>query len=137
MAYAVTELVGIGPGYARRLAAANILTAEQLLALAATPDGRRSLSTTTGVREDLLLDWAHQADLLRLDGVAAGYVELLVRVGVSSVVGLSSYSAPALKSLLAGANEQKRRVPALPSEGAVAAWIAQAARGATVQETSP
>ena len=44
--------------------------------------GRRELAKTTGIEDKQLLEWVHDADLMRIPGVGPQYSDLLVAAGV-------------------------------------------------------
>ena len=117
MAHAVHHIEGIGPYYAKLLAAAGITTTEHLLQAGATRRDRMKLSRMTGISEKLLLKWVNMSDLFRVRGVAGQYAELLEAVGVDTVKDLCNYNADNLATALNTANGERqlvRRASAFP-----------------------
>ena len=52
--------------------------------------GRRELAKTTGIDDKQLLEWVHDADLMRIPGVGPQYSDLLVAAGVKSPAELAN-----------------------------------------------
>jgi predicted flap endonuclease-1-like 5' DNA nuclease len=122
----LTDIEGIGPAYAEKLAAAGLETTDDLLAHGATRDGRERLASQTGLTHDQILEWVNHADLYRIDGVGSEYADLLEAGGVDSVLELAQRNPENLAAALAKVNEEKRLVRSAPSEGTVARWVEQA-----------
>ncbi len=127
MAYEITEIEGIGPKFAEKLSAAGIASAEDLLARARTPAGRKSLADAAEIRPDLILTWANRADLMRLKGVGGQYAELLNVAGVDTIKELRRRNAANLRTKMVEINDERNICKNNPSETMVEGWIAQAA----------
>jgi predicted flap endonuclease-1-like 5' DNA nuclease len=119
----LTEIEGIGPAYAEKLAASGLKTTDDLLKACATAKGRETLHAATGLSADRILRWTNQADLFRIPGVGEQYADLLEAAGVDTVPELARRRADNLTAALAAANEQKNLVRRLPTESMVASWI--------------
>ena len=123
----IEDVEGIGKGFADKLNDAGVQSTDDLLERAGSPSGRERLAATTGISAGQLLKWANHVDLMRLDGVGAEFAELLEAAGVDSPAELAQRNATNLaqtfQELDAARPNTVRRVP---SETAVAGWIAEA-----------
>ncbi|GAB5389597.1 MAG: DUF4332 domain-containing protein [Alphaproteobacteria bacterium] len=126
MAYKITEIEGIGPTYAEKLAAADITTTDHLLEKAAGKTHRKHLAEETGISEKLILSWANKADLMRIKGVGEEYSDLLEAAGVDTVKELKHRNAANLTTKMEEVNAEKNLVRSTPSESTVEKWIEQA-----------
>jgi predicted flap endonuclease-1-like 5' DNA nuclease len=126
MSYKITDIEGIGPVYAEKLAAAKISTTDDLLTCCATPAGRKAVADATGLSTAVLLKWANRADLMRISGVGSQFSELLEMAGVDTVKELRTRNAENLASAIADVNEKKKLARTSPAAAAVAGWIEQA-----------
>ena len=117
MAYKVEQIEVIGEVYAEKLNAVGIKTTDELLAKCATPKGRKELEEATGISGAFILTWANHADLMRINGVAGQFSELLEAVGVDTVNELKLRVPANLKAKMDEVNAMKnlvKRVPSLP-----------------------
>lgn len=126
MSYPITDIEGIGPAYAERLKSMRIRTTSRLLEEAKSPRGRKALAEKTGVEAKRILKWANMADMMRIKGVGEEYSELLEAAGVDTVRELKYRNPKKLAEAMAAANTKRKLVRLLPSEKAVAKWIAEA-----------
>lgn len=126
MAYKVEQIEGIGEVYAEKLNAVGIKTAEELLEKCANPKGRKELEDETGIAGTLILKWANHADLMRINGVAGQFSELLEAAGVDTVKELTLRVAANLQAKMEEINEKKKLVKRVPSLSEVERMIAQA-----------
>jgi hypothetical protein len=94
-----------------------------LLTAGAKEAGRRGVANDVGVSYLMLVKWACQADLFRVEGVDANYSSLLESAGVNSVVDLSQKD-PALpfKALRAVNRERKLVGRRIPSVETIVGW---------------
>ena len=122
----ILEVEGIGPVYAKKLAAVGITTTNKLLKMGATPKGREELAEKSGISKDLLLEWINHADLFRIKGVAEEYSDLLEEAGVDTVPELAQRNPENLYAKLVEVNKMKKLVRQLPSMRQVASWVEQA-----------
>ena len=99
---------------------------EWLLEEAKSPRGRKALAVKTGVEAKRILKWANMADMMRIKGVGEEYSELLEAAGVDTVRELKYRNPKKLAEAMATANTKRKLVRLLPSEKAVAKWIAEA-----------
>jgi predicted flap endonuclease-1-like 5' DNA nuclease len=126
MSYPITDIEGIGPAYAERLKSLRIRTTSRLLEEAKSPRGRKALAEKTGVEAKRILKWANMADMMRIKGVGEEYSELLEAAGVDTVRELKYRNPKKLAEAIAMANTKRKLVRLLPSEKAIARWIAEA-----------
>ena len=126
MGYKITEIEGIGPASAEKLAKADIKTTEALLKLCCDAKGRKRVAETTGVSEGQLLKWANMADLMRVSGVGEEYSELLEAAGVDTVKELRNRNAENLAAKMAEVNATRKLTRTVPSAKTVVKWIEHA-----------
>ena len=126
MGVPISEIEGIGPSYAEKLAALGIKTTEDLLEAGKTRRGREELSEKTGIPEKLILRWVNMADLMRISGISGEYSDLLEAAGVDTVVELSKRNPESLYEKLKQVNEEKKLVRRLPTLEMVKNWVEQA-----------
>lgn len=124
--YGIATIEGIGDKYAQKLKAAGVRTTATLLARAKDPKGRKELAAAAQIEESLILKWANMADLMRIKGVGEEYSELLEAAGVDTVKELRNRNVTNLTKALIDANTRRKMVRLLPSEKAVARWVAHA-----------
>jgi predicted flap endonuclease-1-like 5' DNA nuclease len=123
----ITEIEGIGPEYAAKLAEAGITTTEALLERGATPRGRTGIEAATGISGKLILEWVNHADLMRIDGVGSEYADLLEAAGVDSPAELALRNAANLATTFQELDAARPNwIRRIPSEETVAGWIEQA-----------
>jgi predicted flap endonuclease-1-like 5' DNA nuclease len=120
------KIEGIGPVYAAKLKGVEVATIEALLRSACTVQGRKSLAEKSGIREELLLEWANRADLFRIRGIGEEYSDLLEAAGVDTVPELSQRNPDNLYEKMAEVNREKKLVRQLPTKEMVHAWVEQA-----------
>ena len=121
-----SDIEGIGPAYANKLAKAGVRTVEGLLKTGASPKGRKELAAASKIDETLILGWVNRADLYRIKGVGAQYSDLLEKSGVDTVVELSKRVAGNLYGKMVEVNNAKNLVNGMPGLKQVTGWIAQA-----------
>jgi predicted flap endonuclease-1-like 5' DNA nuclease len=122
-AYDLTDIEGIGPAYAEKLATLGLQTTDDLLGACANLKGREDLAASTGISGVLILRWVNMADMFRIKGIGEEYSELLEAAGVDTVPELAQRRADNLTQKLAEVNEQKQHVRRLPTEVQVTGWI--------------
>jgi predicted flap endonuclease-1-like 5' DNA nuclease len=128
MSYNIKEIEGIGPAYAKKLAAANINTTNDILKSCKTPKGRASVSKTAGVSEHQVLKWTNLADLMRVSGIGSEYSELLEAAGVDTVKELKNRNAENLAAKMKETNTKKKLTRTTPGAKTVQKWIVSAAK---------
>jgi hypothetical protein len=74
----------------------------------------------------LILKWANHADLMRINGVAGQFAELLEAAGVDTVKELKNRVAANLQPKMEEVNQKKNLVNRVPSLSEVERMIAQA-----------
>jgi predicted flap endonuclease-1-like 5' DNA nuclease len=123
MAYKISEIEGIGPVYAEKLAAAGIDNTDQMLSKCGSAKGRTEVSGTSGVSTALLLKWADMADMMRISGVGRQFGELLKASGVDTIKELRTRRADNLAVKMAEVNAEKKLSKSVPNEKMIQAWI--------------
>lgn len=126
MSYKIDVIEGIGDVYAEKLTAVGIKTTEELLAKCATPKGRKDLAEGTGISDKLILKWTNHADLMRINGIAGQFAELLEAAGVDTVKELKHRVPANLKAKLDEVNAVKNLVNRVPNLPEVEKMIEQA-----------
>ena len=119
----ISEIEGIGPGNAKKLAKAGIKSVNGLLKACGDKKGRKSASATTGVDESQLLKWANMADLFRIRGVGSEYSELLEKAGIDTVKELRNRNAANLHAKMLEVNAKKKLVRQAPGLKMVEKWV--------------
>jgi predicted flap endonuclease-1-like 5' DNA nuclease len=128
MNYRIEDIEGIGKAYAEKLSTANIATTGDLLEFCKTPQGRESVSKTTGISSTQLLKWTNLADMMRVSGVGSEYSELLEAAGVDTIKELRNRNAENLAAKMEEVNAAKKLTRTTPSAKAVQEWIENAAK---------
>jgi predicted flap endonuclease-1-like 5' DNA nuclease len=122
----LSEIEGIGAGFAQKLKDVGIDTVEELLTKGAAAKDRADLAQATGISPKLILEWVNLADLFRLKGVGEEYADLLEEAGVDSVPELATRNAENLHLKLAEVNREKKLVRQVPGAAQVSAWVEEA-----------
>jgi predicted flap endonuclease-1-like 5' DNA nuclease len=122
----ISDIEGIGPVYAAKLAKVGIRSAEGLLKNGASDKGRKEITKATGITPTSILDWVNRADLYRIRGIGRQYSDLLEKAGVDTVVELSNLVAEKLYIKMVEVNKTKNLVNAMPGIRKVKKWIVQA-----------
>jgi predicted flap endonuclease-1-like 5' DNA nuclease len=123
MPFSISELDGLGPGFAIKMRKAGIRTTEKLLETAKSLKGRQMLAEKTEIDQKQLLCVANLIDRMRIKGVGPEYAELLKAAGVNTVRELRYRNPARLADAMAKANEERKLVRALPSQHTVERWI--------------
>ncbi|MCQ2222083.1 MAG: DUF4332 domain-containing protein [Prevotella sp.] len=126
MAYKVETIEGVGAVYGEKLNAAGINTTEDILAKCANPKGRKELAEATGISEKLILKWTNHSDLMRINGIAGQFAELLEASGVDTVKELKHRVPANLKAKLDEVNEAKNLVNRVPALSEIEKMVEQA-----------
>lgn len=126
MAYKVEQIEGIGEVYAQKLEAVGIKTTDDLLAQCASAAGRKKVEEATEISHKLILKWTNHADLMRINGIAGQFAELLEAAGVDTVKEFRHRVAANLQPKMVEINEQKNLCNRVPAVSEVERMIAQA-----------
>jgi predicted flap endonuclease-1-like 5' DNA nuclease len=126
MAYNVEQIEGIGKTYGNRLAALGINSTDDLLEKGGTKPGRLKIAEATDIPESLILTWVNHADLMRIDGVAGHYSELLEASGVDTVKEMAHRRAENLHAKMLEVNKEYGLAGKVPSADLLAHMIEQA-----------
>lgn len=123
----ISAIRAIGHRQATTLRKSRVRTTEALLQQASTRRDRSELSERTGIPTADLLRWAHQADLMRINGIGSEYADLLAAAGVDTVKSLRRRNAANLMAMMTQVNAKRRAVQRLPTVEMVQGWIDEAA----------
>lgn len=122
----ILDVEGIGPKYAKKLLEVGIRSTSRLLHVAASKRGREDLADHTGISEKLILEWVNLADLMRIQGIAEQYSDLLEEAGVDTIKELRKRVPENLFATMLKVNQDKELVRRLPSQTQVSSWVEQA-----------
>ncbi len=120
----VTEINGIGPATAKKLAKAGVSTIAGLLERTDSAKDISALADQTGISADLLKEWRAKADLTRIKGVGAEYRHLLQAAKIGTIDVMASMTKPELEKRLA--HLETLGFDQVPSIDLAQDWIAQA-----------
>jgi len=123
MPSSISDLEGLGPGFAIQMKKVGIRTTEKLLETAKSLKGRQMLAEKTDICQDELLRVANMIDRMRIKGVGQDYAELLEAAGVKTIKELRYRNPGRLAEAMAKANSERKLVRVLPSEHTVERWI--------------
>jgi len=126
MAYKIEQIEGIGEVYAAKLNEVGIVTTEDLLEKCAAAKGRQAIEEQTGISHKLILKWTNHADLMRINGIAGQFAELLEAAGVDTVKEFRHRVAANLQPKMVEVNEQKNLCNRVPAVSEIERMIAQA-----------
>lgn len=119
----VRNVQGIGPERSAALAAAGIITRQDLLERGATPEGRAEIAEQSKISEKLIAGWVSAVDLSRVKGVGAQMGELLQAAGVTTVGALAQQEAASLHEQLLAVNAARKLVRQVPGVSQIETWI--------------
>jgi predicted flap endonuclease-1-like 5' DNA nuclease len=122
----ISAIRAIGHRQATKLRKSKVRTTEALLQQASSRRGRAELSERTSIPSSDLLRWAHQADLMRINGIGSEYADLLAAAGVDTVKSLRRRNAANLMAMVTQVNAKRRAVQRLPTVEMVQGWIDEA-----------
>ncbi len=128
MSYPLEEIEGIGAAYAAKLGDCGIKTTSALLKRCADPKGRQRIAAESGIAEELLLKWAHLADLMRVRGIGRQYAELLEGAGVDTLKELRARKPSHLAAKMAEVNEVRKLTRRIPVPVMIEEWMELAAK---------
>lgn len=126
MNYPLKHIDGMTPLFEVQLKSRRIRTTEKLLEAAGSVKGRKELAASTGISEQQWLDWANNADCMRIKGMGSEKAKLLRRAGVTTVGELSHRNPKKLAEAMAEANVKHKLVRVKPTEKSVRALIERA-----------
>jgi predicted flap endonuclease-1-like 5' DNA nuclease len=126
MSIKISDIEGIGPANAKKLAKCNIKSVNGLLKSCASKKGRRQAAKDSGLDEKKILKWVNMADLYRIKGVGSEYSELLEAAGVDTIKELRNRNVENLHAKMLEVNTKKKLVRQPPSVKFVEKWVAQA-----------
>ena len=121
---ALTEINGIGPATAKKLAMAGVSTIAGLQERTETQKDTESLASQTGISSDQLTEWADKADLTRVTGVGPEMQTLLQAAGIGTIEALASMKVADLQVRFT--NLESMGWDQIPSVDTAKGWVAQA-----------
>ena len=122
----ISDIEGIGPVYAEKLAGVDVRVVEKLLEVGATRKGRKEIAEKTGISDTLILEWVNLADLFRIKGIGEEFSDLLEEAGVDTVKELAQRNAENLVAKIEEVNAEKKLVRRTPNLNMIKDWIEQA-----------
>lgn len=128
MNYPLKHIDGMTPLLEVKLKSKRIRTTEKLLDAAYSVKGRKELAAATGIAEQQWLDWANNADCMRIKGMGSEKAKLLRRAGVTTVGELSHRNPKKLVEAMVEANTRHKLMRVQPTEKSVRALIERAKR---------
>lgn len=126
MTYSIKILKDLPAVVAEKLDELGIGSTEDLLEKAGSAAGRKQLAEQIGASASEILTWVNEADLMRINGVAEGFSQLLEAAGVDTVKELATRNAENLAAKIAEVNSDLNLTGRVPTAEQVAAWIAEA-----------
>ena len=126
MNYPLKHIDGMTPDFEGKLKARRIRTTERLLEAASTVKGRKELAEATKIPEQQWLDWANNADCMRIKGMGSEKAKLLRRAGVTTVGELSHRNPKKLAEAMVEANIKHKLMRARPTEKSVRVLVERA-----------
>jgi predicted flap endonuclease-1-like 5' DNA nuclease len=126
MNYPLKHIDGMTTFLENKLKSIGIRTTEKLLEAASTVKGRKKLTEMTTIAEHQWLDWANNADVMRIKGLGSEIAKLLRRAGVTTVGELSLRNPKNLVEKLVQANDKHKLTRNRPTEKSVGLLIERA-----------
>lgn len=120
----VTEINGIGPATAKKLAKAGVTTISGLLSRTETQKDISALADQTGVSIEQLTEWQMTADLTRIKGVGPEYQTLLQAAEIGTIDDMAAMTVGELEKSFA--HLESLGFHPIPSADLAKDWIAQA-----------
>lgn len=131
--FKVSELIGVGEVYSKKLSEQGIVYTDQYLKAAAKRYDRQKLSDKTGISKELLLDWVNYVDLMSLDGIGPVYARKLEYYGIDSVKELS-HRRPDQIQIYFNYIYTDTCSKQVPSLNQFQSWVEKAKRSTTVEQ---
>jgi hypothetical protein len=125
MTVGVCKLRGVTPEIVTVLHASGIYDAGQLLAATGQLHARAQLAARLNLDAETMLEFARCADLMRIPGLNAQHVDLLMLVGVDTVTELRRRIPENLYVRLLAVAARKKLQP-IPTLDNVRGWVSQA-----------
>lgn len=123
----LTEVRGIGPATAKKLASVGVTGIASLLAETSTEAGLARLADKSEIAAGTLAGWRKEADLTAIDGVGDAYQRALHALGVGTLTHLANAEAKDLAQKMSTLDR-----PGLPAQdpgrATISKWIREARR---------
>jgi hypothetical protein len=123
--YWIDSLAGMGPDYVLALRKKGIWNVYDFIVAVARPGGPARLASLLDVSQEQVLQWARQANLMRLHGVGPQRAALLMAAGADSLTTLSQLERSTLMEQLASQLEQAD-LTRVPGGSLIKQWIERA-----------
>lgn len=123
----LSEIDGIGPAYAEKLAKAGVFSVRALLDQARKEESRLRISGETGIGMGQLESWVTKADLSRIDGIGDEYLSLLHAIGIGTFQSLTDSDPEQMRTRAIEVNEERNLVETVPGKATFAKWSQAAA----------
>ena len=116
---------GIGPGYAKRFNQAGIAGINAFIVKTQTKEDVQAVASDTGFSTDQIADWRRRADLTRVKGVGASYLDVLHRAEIWTVEQFAQADAAVIAERI-----EQLDIPGmpdqLPGKTQISSWIREA-----------
>jgi len=133
----ITEIDGIGKGYASLLAKAGVATVQDLLDSADSAERQTLLSEATGIPRRKIVRWYSVGNFLHIEGLNSDYGDLLYRSGTTTLPGLAEKDpATILTEIQALSSLRLRKENVTPDQEMIIGWQ-QSARKLVKEITLP
>ncbi|REK21352.1 MAG: DUF4332 domain-containing protein [Actinobacteria bacterium] len=124
---ALTEIRGVGPANAKKLAESGVPGIASFLETTSTQEGTKRLTDKTGLSADVLNEWRAQADLTQIDGIGDSYQRALHSVGIGTMTHLANADAGRVIEQIEAIDRPGMPKQA-PTTSELRSWIKEAGR---------
>lgn len=122
----ISKLRGVPQAVRMALKHRRITNCDQLLATAASAEGRTALARAIGLDDESMLIVVHRADMARVNGIGTVFGLMLEDLGVYCVADLAAADPGELHERLRRHNQAERIARRSPTPEEVQDWVAQA-----------
>ena len=133
----ITEIDGIGQGYATILAGAGIETVQDLLDTAGSAEGQTLLSEATSIPRRKIVRWYSVGNFLRIEGLNSDYGDLLYRSGTTTLPALAEKDPSTILAEIQALTSLRLRKENLPPDQEMIVGWQQAAQKQVKEVTFP
>jgi len=122
----IRNIFVISDQVAASLYAIGITDSQELLVRGAERQGRQEIAQLIEYPEEQIHQWVKMADLLRINGIASRYAQLLQESGIQTASELCYKNPVHLAAKLSKVNEAIQLLGQAPGANVVDKWISQA-----------
>lgn len=122
----LNQIAGITERDLATLTKAGVNSAQKLLDMGGTPEGRKELAKATGIDAKKLMQWLNYVDLFRVKGIGVQFAKLLEEAGVDTIPELAQRSAANLHAKMLEVNNAQNVILRPPQLEQVEDWVNQA-----------